>query len=105
MNANNICKVMGEEKAGTIPPSLPILGSNDRRRSVSHTDDSIKEMISRAPFIGTVEKIGGSEEGDGDRESFAPALALWIRDTIVPSVRKEALNESEKEAQQAVRVV
>ena len=52
-----------------------------------------------------MEKIGGSEEGDGDRESFASALALWIRETIVPAVRKEALNESEKEAQQAVRVV
>jgi hypothetical protein len=105
MNANNIRKVMGKENAGTISPSLPILGSIDRRRSVTHTDDSIKEMIMRAPFIETVEKIGGSEEGDGDRNSFASALALWIRETIVPAVRKEALNESEKEAQQAVRVV
>ena len=105
MNVNNIRKVMGKENAGTISPSLPILDSIDRRRSVTHTDDSIKEMIMRAPFIETVEKIGGSEEGDGDRESFASALALWIRETIVPAVRKEALNESEKEAQQAVRVV
>jgi hypothetical protein len=47
----------------------------------------------------------GSAPGHGDRESFASALALWIRDTIVPAVRKEALNESKKEAQEAVRVV
>jgi hypothetical protein len=45
------------------------------------------------------------DDGDGDRESFASALSLWIRDVIVPDVRKEVLSESEKEAQQAVRVV
>jgi hypothetical protein len=91
MNANKVRKVMCEENAGTISPVLPILGSIDRRRSVTHTDDSIKEMILKAPFIETAEKIGGSEEGDGDRGSFASALALWIRGTIVPSVRKEAV--------------
>ena len=68
MNANNIRKVMGKENAGAISPSLPILGSIDRRRSVTHADDSVKEMIMRAPFIETVEKIGGSEEGSSERE-------------------------------------
>jgi hypothetical protein len=45
-------------------------------------------MILKAPFIEAVEKIGGSDEGDRDRESFASALSLWIRDVIVPDVRK-----------------
>ena len=105
MNENNIRNVMGKENAGTISPTSPILESIGRRKSVAYTDDKIKEMILNAPFIETVEKIGGSEEGDGDRESFASALSLWIRDVIVPEVRKEVLNESEKEAQQAVRLV
>ena len=105
MNDNNIRNVMGKENAGTISPTSPILDSTGRRKPVAYTNDRIKEMILKAPFIETVEKIGGSEEGDGDRESFASALSLWIRDVIVPDVRKEVLNESEKEAQQAVRVV
>jgi len=96
---------MGKENAGTISPTSPILDSIGRRKSVAYTNDRIKEMILKAPFIETVEKIGGSDEGDGDRESFASALSLWITDVIVPDVRKEVLNESEKEAQQAVRVV
>ena len=105
MNDNNIRNVMGKENAGTISPTSPILDSIGRRKSVAYTNDRIKEMILKAPFIETVEKIGGSDEGDGDRESFASALSLWITDVIVPDVRKEVLNESEKEAQQAVRVV
>ena len=105
MNDNNIRNVMGKENAGTISPTSPILDSIGRRKSVAYTNDRIKEMILKAPFIETVEKIGGSDEGDGDRESFASALSLWITAVIVPDVRKEVLNESEKEAQQAVRVV
>jgi hypothetical protein len=66
MNSNNIRKViMGKENAGTISPTPQILGSIDRRRSVAHTDDSVKEMIMRAPFIETVEKIGGNHGAVG----------------------------------------
>jgi hypothetical protein len=65
---------VGKENAGTTPPTSPILDSIGRRKSVAHTNDKTKEMILAAPFIETVEKIGGSDEGDGDRESFASAL-------------------------------
>jgi hypothetical protein len=100
MNDNNIRNVMGKENAGTISPATPVLDSSTgRRKSVAYTNDRIKEMILKAPFIET------ADEGDGDREPFASELSLWMRDVVVPDMRKEVLSESEKAAQQAVRVV
>jgi hypothetical protein len=82
MNNNNIRNFMGKENAGTASPTTtPVLGSIGRRKSVAYTNDRIKEMILKAPFIETVEEIGGSDEGDGDRESFASALSLPLIDS------------------------
>jgi hypothetical protein len=66
---------MGKENAGTISPTSPILDSTGRRKPVAYTNDRIKEMVLKAPFIETVEKIGGSDEGDGDRECRSAAQA------------------------------
>ena len=56
MNDDDIRNVAGKENAGAISPTSPILDSTGRRKSVACTNDRIKEMILKAPFIETVEK-------------------------------------------------
>jgi hypothetical protein len=58
---------MCTENAGTTSPTSPILESTGRRKPVAaRANGRTKEMILKAPFAETVEKIGGSDEGDGD---------------------------------------
>ena len=101
MNANTIRNVMGEiADINGSTPSPPILAEVGRRNSIAYTNTTLPLLVTNAPWFVTAEGVT-----DGDAQSLANAVALWLTTSIIPKVREEVLKESEKEAQDVVREV